>query len=672
MTDVTLLHPEDRPSAAESPTWPDHARTPMAAPSVLDPPLSPSGRWRHALAIAALAAGVGYLVWRWGFTLGLGSLWLSVPLAVAETYGLVMVALLAFSCWRLSDRPAPPTLGGRSVAVLIPTLNEASDVLRPTVLGALALRHDGPFSVWVLDDGGRPWVERMCAELGARYLSRPAPRAGAKAGNLNHALQYVDAEFLVTLDADHVPRPRLLERTLGWFADPKVAVVQGPQAFFNRGFQHPRSEEDPLRNEQSLFFDVICRGKDRHNAAFWCGCPSVIRRAALVDIGGVATDTLVEDAHTTMRLHAAGWRTVYRDEVLALGLAPEEIGAFVVQRGRWARGSMQMLRRDPPMFKRGLTWRQRLEYTASTLHFLEGPQRLLGLLVPAIVLATGAVPVAANPLIYLAAFLPAFVMVPMASRALTMGRYRFIECERFAVIRMEAYTRALSALVRGRGGRFRVTPKGAPTNARVSVARVLRLPLAIAGVTLVALAYQALAQTADLPGRLHAGAYVVTTFWALANVALVGAVAVWSAQVQHRRRSHRFPVSVRAAYATQEGETPRLDAELVDLSQHGMAMVVGEPSAPGETVRTVLLLDEGPLTLTGTVTSVAPSERREGQWRLGIDLGPTEDAVRDTLVRWCFRYPFGRDAEVVALEMGVPAEEPAPLPGRLPGESAAA
>ena len=147
----------------------------------------------------------------------------------------------------------------------------------------------------------------------------------------------MDAEFIVTLDADHVPRPELVERMLGYFADPRSPWSRRPRHFYNRGFQHPRDDDDPLRNEQSIFFDVICRGKDRHDAAFWCGCPSIIRREALVVVGGVATDTVVEDAHTSLRLHAAGWRIVYHPEVMALGLAPEEIGAFLVQRGRWAR-----------------------------------------------------------------------------------------------------------------------------------------------------------------------------------------------------------------------------------------------------------------------------------------------------------------------------------------------
>ena len=337
----------------------------------------------------------------------------------------------------------------------------------------------------------------------------------------------MEAEFIVTLDADHVPRPELLERMLGYFADDGVAVVQAPQHFYNRGFQHPRDHDDPLRNEQSIFFDAICRGKDRHNAAFWCGCPSVIRREALVSVGGVATDTVVEDAHTSMQLQAAGWQIVFHPEVMALGIAPEEIGAFLVQRGRWAKGSLQMLRHDPPMFKRGLTWSQRLEYTASCMHFLEGPQRLLGFLIPPIVLISGVAPIDAGPLLYAALFIPQIVLVPLASRALTRGRYRLIEGERFAVARMDPYLRAMAALLGGRGG-FQVTPKGGRARL-VSVTRALWLPIALASLTVVAIAYQTAAQILALPGQLSPGAHAITVVWAAANVALVVSVVVWAA-----------------------------------------------------------------------------------------------------------------------------------------------
>ena len=609
------------------------------------PPLAPASRWAQGATLAALIAGAVYLVWRWGFTLDGASLWLAIPLVVAETYGLIMLVLLSFSCWRLAARPTPEPLEGRRVALLVATFDEDEDVLRPTVVGALAVRNDVEPEVWVLDDGGRVWVEEMCEELGARYLSRPAPRTHAKAGNINHALDHVDAEFLVTLDADHVPRPELIERMLSHMVDPKIAVVQAPQAFYNRGFGHPRAEDDPLRNEQSIFFDIICRGKDRHGAAFWCGCPSVIRREALVEVGGVATDTVVEDAHTTLRLNARGWRVAYHNEVMALGLAPEEISAFIVQRGRWARGSLQMLRLDTPLFKRGLTMAQRWEYMASCLHFLEGPQRLIGLMVPAIVLATGTVPISASPLLYLLIFAPQLILIPTASKALTRGHYRLIEGERYSIVRMEAYLHALAALPRGRGGGFKVTPKGARTGSGSPVARALRLPILIAAITLAAVGYQTAAQIFDLPARLTPGASFVTTLWALVNVALIAYTVAWARSVQHRRRSHRFPVAVHVGYSAEKGELPSLAGRIEDLSRHGARLSVSDERTPGERLRLVLLLDDGPVELLGTVASVTPDPASDG-YMVGFDFDALDAPVIDAIVAWCFRYPFGAEHSV--------------------------
>jgi cellulose synthase (UDP-forming) len=590
------------------------------------------------LVVAALAAALVYVVWRWGFTLDGPAVWLGAPLAVAETYGLAMLALLAFSCWRMARREVPPPLAGRDVAVLVATYNEPEDVLRPTVVGALRIRNDVAPQVWVLDDGGRPWVRLMCEELGARYLSRPAPRRHAKAGNINHALAHVGAEFIVTLDADHVPRPELLERMLGYFADPGVAVVQAPQHFYNRGFQHPRDDDDPLRNEQSIFFDAIVRGKDRHNAAFWCGCPAVLRREALVAVGGVATETVVEDAHTSMRLHAAGWRTVFHPEVMALGIAPEEIGAFLVQRGRWAKGSMQMLRHDPPMLARGLSWAQRIEYTASCMHFLEGPQRLLGFLIPPIVLVSGLTPIEAGPWLYAALFIPQIVLVPLASRALTRGQYRLLEGERYAVARMAPYLRALPALLGGRGG-FQVTPKGGRSR-QTSAARALWLPIALAALTVAAVGYQTAAQVLGLPGQLPQGAHAITVLWAALNVALVVSVYTWARGVRHVRFSHRFPVALDAHYVVGRGPATA-HGRVEDLSREGLAMQVSKPCAVGDRLRVVLLLDgQGAVEVEGVVAR-AEAGHDPGSTSLGVAFQRLDPAAADAIVEWCFRHPFG-------------------------------
>lgn len=600
-------------------------------------PLEPRPWVRQGLAVAALGAGLVYLVWRWGFTLALDTLWVGLPLVLAETWALGTLALFVFEAWRLTDRAAPAYRHGGRTAILVPTYNESEDVLRPTVLGALAVRAQPAPEVWVLDDGERPWVSDLCAELGARYVSRPAPRAHAKAGNLNHALELVDAELLFVVDADHVPLPHALERTVGYFDDPEVAFVQSPQVFFNRGFQHPRGEPDPLLNEQSMFYDVICPGKDRNNAAFWCGSSAVIRRAALASIGGVATETVVEDAHTGMLLHARGWTSVYHDEVLAVGLAPEDVNAFLIQRGRWARGCFQVLRRCNPLRVTGLSARQRLHYLSSFLHYTDGPQRLVSLSVPPLVLFTGALPLEAPQALFLALFLPQLVLVPVASRALARGRYRFVASERFGIVRAVTYAKAAKALVSNKPIAFAVTPKGAGSGRPT----VLFAPLVFALAALTGLAYQSAAQIFHLAGELPDFAFVVTAFWALVSAGLLTATLVTAASIRHRRASHRFPVSLDVHYTVAPGTLPLVRATARDVNTFGLALSTAQPLERASSITVHLRLDDELVVVQGTVVRGAPET---GTY--GVAFDPLPARTRDLIARWCFRHPFGPELDL--------------------------
>jgi cellulose synthase (UDP-forming) len=617
-------------------------------------------RARRSTALLALAVGAAYLSWRWGWTLRWDTAWLGVPLIVAETWALIAVSFFVFSTWRLKRRDPVPARDGARVAVLVPTFNEPPDILRATVLGALRLRHRPAPEVWVLDDGGRPWVADMCRELGARYLSRPAPREHAKAGNLNYALGRVRAEFLLIVDADHVPLPTFLERTLGYMDDPDVAFVQSPQAFFNRSFQHPRSFDDPLLNEQSLFYDVVCPGKDRDNACFWCGSSALVRRSALLSVNGVATETVVEDTHTAMKLHQAGWKSVYHQEVLAVGLAPEEVSAFLTQRGRWASGCYQILRRDNPLFARGLTLRQRLHYFSSVSHYLEGPQRLVGLLVPSLVLLTGTVPLTAPTALYLALFLPQLVLVPLATWALARGRYRFADGERFALVRVIAYTRAAAALFRSGRISFTVTPKGAP--GRSVWLATLKWQIGLALVAVCGVAYQVAAQLLDLPGQLSVFAFAVTVFWSLVNAGLLGATVWWARSVRHRRQAHRFPVRVAAAYGAATDAFPTLPTTVHDLNPYGLAMRLPDELEPSTRLRIVLLLDSGPVEVFGAVVR---AERAGNSFVAGVRFDELGQSKQDAIVSWCFRHPFGPEASLedgALPEPGRPAPDPSLQP----------
>ncbi len=486
------------------------------------------------LIVLTAALGINYVVWRWLFSVHWVVWWISVPLVLAETYSLIDSLLFGVTMWRLRRRGEPePPPENVSVDVFITTYNEPFELLRATVQAAERIRY--PHLTWILDDGNQPEVRAMAEEENVGYVARSAdwfdrPRH-AKAGNLNNALMATQGEFLLILDADQVPSPEILHRTLGYFTDERVALVQ-TQQFFNNV-----PDLDPLGSQAPLFYGPIQQGKDGWNAAFFCGSNAVLRREALMRLGvsryvvdlekritrglakadviiakarkgltaeqqgldaalasvtghvraaraaiaagtpladvtlrfqrqvETAARTLVEldarslhadiasldeepveldeltmarlsrrdwsplaaietvrtmistvdvdredqaqplmpmsvisvteDMATCMRLHAAGWKSVYHDETLCLGLAPEDLKTMLSQRLRWAQGTMQVMLRENPLVQRGLSLGQRLMYLATMWSYLAGFAAVVYIAAPVLFLGFGVLPVRA-------------------------------------------------------------------------------------------------------------------------------------------------------------------------------------------------------------------------------------------------------------------------------------
>jgi cellulose synthase (UDP-forming) len=364
----------------------------------------------QVIAVAALVWGTAYLTWRAGWSSHGTRPVVFVVLFAAELFGWVSLFFYAFLAWcvpRTARRDLPDRLP--SVDVFVCTYDETVSVLEPTLIGCAAITT--PHTTYVLDDGRRPEIRELAERFGARYVTRP-DNAHAKAGNVNHALGVTQGDLILCLDADHVPRPDILDITIGYFSDPLVALVQTPHDFLNRdSAQHTR----PARHEQTLFYEVIAPGKDRHNAMFWCGSATVVRRTALEQVGGVLTDTVAEDFHTTIAMHARGWRTRYHNETLVQGLAPHNLDGFLLQRARWARGNLAVFRtKENPLTCRGLKPKQRLSYFASLANYFGGLQRLALLLVLMWTLTTGELPMRASLVTLLVLWLPWSVLAFLA------------------------------------------------------------------------------------------------------------------------------------------------------------------------------------------------------------------------------------------------------------------
>jgi cellulose synthase (UDP-forming) len=508
------------------------------------------------LILLTLVLGVNYVAWRWAFSLNWDAWWIAVPLAIAETYSLIDVFLFGLTMWKSAPRPpAPAAPEGLTVDVFIATYNEPIDLVLSTARAARDIRY--PHTTWVLDDGARPELRAAVEAEGISYISRGAEWTGyerhAKAGNINNALSQTEGEFVLILDADMIPRPQILDNTLGYFLDDKVALVQTPQIFSNV------ADNDPLGSQAPLFYGPIQQGKDGWNAAFFCGSNAILRRDALMQLGIVAyvhevestigdalrdaaravrssrsraanenpavhaaldevslaiadartalanneplgqltynvhkrvdaatssivaldfasiqadlreiqamekvgrhaapqpmtvidpvaasealgrelsplkaleevqgalariaidrpdqahpvmplaTISVTEDMATSMRLHALGWRSVYHHELLADGLAPEDVGTMLTQRLRWGQGTMQVFLLDNPLFLRGLTVAQRLMYFSTMWSYLSGFAAIIYFAAPMIFLLFGILPVRSFAFDFFLHFLP--------------------------------------------------------------------------------------------------------------------------------------------------------------------------------------------------------------------------------------------------------------------------
>ncbi len=225
--------------------------------------------------------GLNYIIWRYFFSLSQTALWFSIPLILAETYSFLDSALFSFMMWKPTNRTSLEPIDA-TVDVFITTYNEPTELVRLTAEAAMNINWT-ELKVYILDDGARPEMSRMAAEIGCDYIVRGDEWKGkqrhAKAGNVNNALLQTSGEFILILDADQIPSPQIVHECIGYFRDPKLAFVQTPQSFYNL------LPGDPFGSDAPLFYGPIQMGKDGWNAAFFCGSNAILRREALMQLG---------------------------------------------------------------------------------------------------------------------------------------------------------------------------------------------------------------------------------------------------------------------------------------------------------------------------------------------------------------------------------------------------
>lgn len=428
--------------------------------------MTPSPFLRKFAIIVASLMCVFYLAYRAMFTFndtGPYAYTASILLYVAECFGIFNLFLFFLQVWDVSEPPAQPVLEGRTVDVMVPTYNEDVALLRATL--EACVRMDYPHRTFVLDDGpgGRPEVEALARELGVNYIHRP-DNLHAKAGNLNYALERTDGEFVVILDADHVPEPHFITRLIGYFRDERLGYVQTPHAFYNFDSFQARLDHKSRKywEEGHLFYYVIQPGRNRWGCPIFAGSAAMFRRGALRESGLIATETITEDLHTGLRMNAKGWRSMAITERLVAGQAAPDITTFHSQRLRWGTGNLSIMKHNFPLTTAGLSMPQRLCYLGSMLNWASGFFKLIIYLTPIAMLFSGIPPVKEFTRDLLIVTVTYLIISLATMKYVSNGFGSIINSELFSMVNFWTQIKSMFRAFLGYGSRqFVVTAKGA-------------------------------------------------------------------------------------------------------------------------------------------------------------------------------------------------------------------
>ena len=501
---------------------------------------------------------------------------------MAEFYAVTVLLLGYFqSVWPLQRKPVmlPADMGvWPSVDIYIPTYNEPLHVVRQSVLAALS--QDWPsdrMQIYLLDDGRRPEFKEFCAEVGVNYLTR-SDNKHAKAGNINEALKRTNGEFIAIFDCDHIPSRSFLQICMGWFVkDRNLAMLQTPHVFFS-----PDPLEQNLEvfrnvpNEGLLFYGLVQDGNDLWNATFFCGSCAVLRREHLLAVGGMAVESVTEDALTALKMNRMGFNTAYLAVPQAAGLATESLSRHIGQRIRWARGMAQIFRNHNPLVGKGLSWSQRLCYASAALHFFYSLPRLVFLTAPLAYLFVGAQVFHASALMVMAFALPHILHAQLTNYRI-QGRFRHSFWNEIyeSVLAWYLMLPTLVTLVSPNTAVFNVTQKGginteAYFDWKLARPYIVLLLLNLAG---------GIVGLYTIYKNFHDTSVVLTIMlnlaWTLHNVVVCSSSIAVAGERRQIRHTPRVAANLSASLSLPSGH--RIVCQTTDFSQDGLGLVAPTP-----------------------------------------------------------------------------------------------
>ncbi len=553
-----------------------------------------------AMVVLSIVASLRYMYWRLTSSLGFDS-WVDIlfgyGLVLAEFYALA-VLLFGYlqTAWPLQRKPYPLPAENNvwpTVDVFIPTYNEPLDIIKLTAFAAQSI--DWPkdkLRVYVLDDGRRAEFREFCESVGIGYIIRP-DNNHAKAGNLNYALTQTSGEYIAIFDADHVPTRSFLQIGMGWFLkDPKLSMLQTPHFFFSPDpFEKNLDTFRTVPNEGELFYGLVQDGNDLWNATFFCGSCAIIKRGPLLEVGGIAVETVTEDAHTAVKLSRLGYNTAYLAIPQAAGLATESLSGHIGQRIRWARGMAQIFRTDNPLFGKGLSFGQRFCYLNAMLHFFYGLPRLVFLTAPLAYLFFEAQIFQAPALLIVAYALP-HILLASVTNSTIQGRFRhsFWNEVYESVLAWYIMRPVLLAMINPKLGKFNVTAKGGVIDESYFDWKMARPYIVVLVLNLLGMLVGVVKLGFD-PGA-SATTLLINLVWTFYNIIISSAAVAVASEARQIRGEPRVFASLTAMLRLANGKTIACHTSDFSQSGLGLSLPVGAHVPRGEQVQVSLFQDD--------------------------------------------------------------------------------
>ncbi|MGN0352658.1 MAG: glycosyltransferase [Roseburia sp.] len=602
---------------------------------------------RKIVNVLAIVTTVVYIVWRIGWSLPyqgrIIDMIFAVILFVAELIGFwEATGYLKGSMAKCDlEKPEIPFEEYPDVDVFIATYNEETDLLRKTVNGCLNMDYPekSKVHIYICDDNDRPEMAELAEHMGVGYFRRDTHK-GAKAGNLNHALENTTSPLVATFDADMIPMHDFLMTVVPYFFQDryekkedgswgkrkvpgkKVGFAQTPQSFYNADlFQYNLFSEKSVPNEQNFFFQTVQCGRNQSNAVIYAGSNTILSREALESVGGFYEKAITEDLATGLCIQSNGYASYALSEVHANGLAPTDIKSLFKQRDRWARGCIQTFRQLHLFRRKGMTGQQRKAYISSLLYWYTPIRRAIFLLSPILFAVFGIQMLNCSLQEILGFWLPHYVFYTWAL-ALISGKQRTARLSNIydTILAFQLIPGVLLETFGIKKEKFEVTKKNTQTEEETVKQRIY---YALPHIILIVLSLVGIFEALKESIMGETAGYLIILFWLIANLYTLCMSVFFIMGRKYYRETERFRVSVPV---TIQGENYKRQVLTHDISEGGLAFELAIPEYVPDNQKLFFTITDSEgryqANLTGRIVHV---QKYKKNWRYSVVYNEIEE-----------------------------------------------